>query len=84
MNEARALGYAGLPNEAVLRMATVGSATALWISGHVGTLERGMTADCVLLEGDPNADIEALSGVSLVVKEGCIVYQRDQGASRSA
>lgn len=76
MNEARALRCAGVPNEAVLRMATAGSATALGIRDHVGTLEPGMTADCVLLEGDPLADIEALNTVNLVVKEGRVVYAR--------
>jgi len=77
MNEARALRCAGVPNEAVLRMATVGSATALGIRDHVGTLEpSGMTADCVLLEGDPLADIEALNTVNLVVRQGRVVYAR--------
>jgi imidazolonepropionase-like amidohydrolase len=80
MNEARALRCAGVPNEAVLRMATVGSATALGTGDHVGTLEAGMTADCVLLEGDPLADIEALSTVNLVVKEGRVVYARPYNA----
>lgn len=77
MNEARALRSSGIPEEAILRMATIGSATALGISDHVGTLQPGMKADCVLLDGDPLADIEALSAVCLVVKEGRIVYQND-------
>jgi len=81
MNEARALRSAGIPNEAILRMATVGSATALGIIDQVGMLQPGMRADCVLLDGDPLADIEALSAVSLVVKEGRIVYQHDKAPS---
>jgi len=78
MNEVRALRCAGVPHEAILRMATVGSAAALGISDHVGMLQPGMSADCVLLDGDPLADIEALNTVSLVVKEGRIVYQHDK------
>jgi len=39
-----------------------------------------MRADCVLLDGDPLADVEALNTVSLVVKEGLIVYQRDKAS----
>ena len=35
-----------------------------------------MTADCVLLDGDPLADIEALSTVNLVVGQGRVVYAR--------
>jgi imidazolonepropionase-like amidohydrolase len=75
MNEARALRCAGVPNEAILRMATVGSATALGIGDRVGTLQPGMRADCVLLDGDPLANIEALRNVNLVAKEGRVVYQ---------
>jgi len=78
MNEARALRCAGMPHEAILRMATMGSATALGIIDHVGMLQPGMRADCVLLDGDPLADIEALSDVRLVVREGRIVYQGDK------
>jgi imidazolonepropionase-like amidohydrolase len=81
MNEARALRHAGVPHEAILRMATEGSATALGINDHVGMLQTGMRADCVLLDSDPLADIEALSTVSLVVKEGRIVYQRDKASA---
>jgi imidazolonepropionase-like amidohydrolase len=84
MNEARALRLAGVPDEAILRMATQGSATALGISESVGTLQPGMRADCVLLDSDPLADIEALSGVNLVIREGRVVYQSDNGPSRSA
>ena len=81
MNEARALRHAGVPHEAILRMATEGSATALGINDHVGTLRPGMRADCAFLDSDPLADIEALSTVSLVVKEGRIVYQRDKASA---
>ena len=74
MNEARALKLAGLSNEAILRAGTSDAATALRISDRVGTIEPGKTADLVLLDGDPLADLEALGGVDLVMKEGRIVY----------
>jgi imidazolonepropionase-like amidohydrolase len=76
MNEVRALKLAGLPNEAILRMATSGAATALGINDRVGTIELGKLADLVLLDGDPLSDIEALGRVELVMKEGRIVYRR--------
>ena len=61
---------------------TVGSAAALGISDHVGRLQPGVRANCVLLDGDPLADLEALkNSVSLVVKEGPIVYQRDKASA---
>jgi imidazolonepropionase-like amidohydrolase len=80
MNEVRALKMAGLPNEAILRMATVDAATALGIADRVGTIAPGKLADLVLLDGDPLADIEALGRVELVIKEGRIVYQREPHA----
>ena len=80
MNEVRALRLAGLPNEAILRMATSDAATALGISDRVGTIEPGKLADLVLLDGDPLSDVEALGRVELVMKEGRIVYRRNPNA----
>jgi imidazolonepropionase-like amidohydrolase len=39
-----------------------------------------MTADCVLLDGDPLADIEALNTANLVVRQGRVVYARPTNA----
>jgi cytosine/adenosine deaminase-related metal-dependent hydrolase len=41
MPEVRALRLAGLPNAAILRMATTGSAAALGIGERAGTIEAG-------------------------------------------
>jgi imidazolonepropionase-like amidohydrolase len=76
MNEVRALKLAGLPNEAILKMATSEASAALGISDRVGTIEPGKLADLVLLDGDPISDIEALGAADLVMKEGRIVYRR--------
>lgn len=85
MNEVRALKLAGLSNEAVLRMATSDAASALRIADRVGTIEPGKSADLVLVDGDPLADIEALGRVDLVMKEGRIVYMtRRNPAGRAA
>jgi imidazolonepropionase-like amidohydrolase len=80
MSEVRALKLAGLPNEAILRMATSDAAAALGISDRVGTIEPGKLADLVLLDGDPVSDIETLGHVELVMKEGRIVYRSDHDA----
>lgn len=75
MSEARALKLAGLPNEAILRMATSNGAAALGIGDRVGTIEPGKLADLILLDGDPVFDLEALGRVELVMKEGRVVYR---------
>ena len=75
MNEVRALRLAGVPDGAILRMATTGSAAAMGIADSAGTIELGKRADCVLLDGDPLAGIEAVRRVRLVMKAGRIVYR---------
>jgi imidazolonepropionase-like amidohydrolase len=76
MNEVRGLREAGIPAEAILRMATSDAARALGIAAQVGTVEPRKTADLVLLDGDPLQDIEALGRVTVVIKEGRVVYRR--------
>jgi imidazolonepropionase-like amidohydrolase len=74
MNEIRGLKEAGLPNVAILRMATIDAAHALQIDDRIGTVERGKVADAVLVRGNPVENIEVLESVELVLKEGRIVY----------
>jgi imidazolonepropionase-like amidohydrolase len=75
MNEVRALKAAGLPNTAILRMATTDAASALNLHDRLGTIERGKIADVVLVRGNPVEDIETLSSVEIVIREGRIVFQ---------
>jgi imidazolonepropionase-like amidohydrolase len=76
MNEVSGLREAGLPNDAILRMATSTAARALGIDDRVGTIEPGKLADAVLLRGNPLEDIHAIAQVELVIKEGRIVYAK--------
>jgi Tol biopolymer transport system component len=64
------LAEAGLPNEQVLRMATIEGALALGLERDVGTLAEGKLADFVVLEGDPLAEIDATLTILAVVKGG--------------
>ena len=76
MNEVRGRKEAGLPNLAILRMATFNAAHALGIDNRTGTIEPGKLADAVLLEDNPLEDIEAIRAVNLVFKDGRIVYAK--------
>ena len=53
--------------------ATQTSAECLGIAHETGTLEAGKSADVVIVEGDPSADITALHNVDTIVAQGRVV-----------
>jgi imidazolonepropionase-like amidohydrolase len=63
---------AGIPNADVLRIATLGAATAAGQADRLGTIAPGKLADLVLVEGNPVADIRAIRRIALVVKDGIL------------
>ena len=68
--EMHALTRAGIPNAAVLRIATVNSAHALGVGSILGTVESGKLADLVVIRGNPLEDIRNTRNVRLVIKAG--------------
>jgi hypothetical protein len=68
---------AGIPNAAVLRIATLDSARVLGVADQTGSIEPGKAADLVLLDGNPLEDISAVRRGVLVVK-GNTLYRPDQ------
>jgi len=75
-NELEAYAAAGVPNHQILRAATVNGARWLGRADDVGTVEPGMRAHLILVDGDPLEDIAQLRNIDLVVKDGVIVFQR--------
>ncbi len=67
-----ATGYA--PVE-ILKLATSRAAELLELPDR-GVLEPGRLADLLVVEGDPTADLTALSRVRMVIKGGDIVFAR--------
>jgi imidazolonepropionase-like amidohydrolase len=63
----------GMPAMDVLQSATRISAEALGISAEVGTLEPGKRADLILIEGNPLDDLDVLSRVRWVIRDGRVV-----------
>lgn len=63
---------AGISAPEVLRIATLGAAEVAGRADRVGTVEPGMLADLVLVDGDPTARIADLRRTALVVKGGAV------------
>lgn len=63
-----------LPSAEILRQATSVNAELLGRPGEIGTVAPGALADLIVVDGDPVADLEVLSGrgerISLVMKGG--------------
>ena len=68
---------AGIPNAAVLRIATLDSARVVGVADKVGSIEAGKAADLVLLDGNPLEDISAVRRGVLVMK-GNALYRPDE------
>ncbi|MEN8144762.1 MAG: amidohydrolase family protein [Gemmatimonadota bacterium] len=65
----------GIPNATILQTAT--SNAARWLrQSDFGTVEPGMRADLILVDGDPLQRIRDLENVELVVQSGRIVLER--------
>ncbi|MER6079251.1 amidohydrolase family protein [Streptomyces sp. NPDC001833] len=70
---AGALGFyahLGMPNDQVLDMATADAADALGIGGSTGRIKPGLSADLLVVDGDPLSDLSALKKIRAVVAAG--------------
>jgi imidazolonepropionase-like amidohydrolase len=70
--ELRLLKEAGIPNAAVLRIATLNAATALGRMRDLGAVAAGKQADLLVLNGDPLTDLANTERIELVIKAGRI------------
>ena len=60
----------GLPPLDAVRAATLNNAKALGIDSDYGTVEPGKVADLLVVDGDPETDISAISNVHIVMQDG--------------
>ncbi len=68
--EMEAMQAAGLTPMQVLVASTRGGARAMGVEGETGTVEKGKTADLLVVAADPAADVANLRKVKLVVRGG--------------
>jgi imidazolonepropionase-like amidohydrolase len=71
------LSQAGIPNEALLRMATAEAARFLRQEGEFGIIAAGARADLILVDGDPLTDLAVLRKPVYVMING---HLRDRAA----
>ena len=64
------LQRAGLPNAAILEMATIDAARVLRVEDRLGSIEVGKVADLVLVDADPLRDPGRLRAPLAVIKNG--------------
>ena len=66
VHEVEAMASAGLGVGAAFQAATLESARSMGLDREVGSLEAGKLADLLVVDGDPTADVSALSRVVAV------------------
>ena len=74
LGEMEMLVAAGLTPMEVIEAGTRHAASACGHGDELGALEPGMLADVIVVDGDPLQDLQALSQVVLVIKNGEIAF----------
>ncbi len=73
MDELRTMKKAGLSNWQIMQASTINGAKVLGKENNFGSITIGKTADMVLLDADPIADIDNLQKIDLVINKGYVI-----------
>lgn len=65
--------YVGASNEETLHTATMGNAQIAGIDNETGSLEKGKSADLIVVKENPLEDLTALRNVSMVMVRGRLI-----------
>ena len=65
--------YVGASNEETLHTATMGNAQIAGIDNETGSLEKGKSADLIVVKENPLEDLAALRNVSMVMVRGKLI-----------
>jgi imidazolonepropionase-like amidohydrolase len=68
------MSRAGMNYQQILASLTTNPAARFGDSSHSGRIAKGMDADLVVLDGDPEKDVTTFSKVRLVVRNGQQIY----------
>ena len=75
VTEIRLMAEAGMTPMQIIVAATQNGAIVCGLGRELGTLEPGKLADVLVVNGDPLADLRALTQVRLVLRDGVIIRQ---------
>jgi imidazolonepropionase-like amidohydrolase len=67
---------AGLSYSRILAALTTAPAERFGAAARTGRLAPGMIADVVVLDGDPERDVRALTKVRYTVRDGRVIYRK--------
>ena len=66
------MNEAGMPILEAIKAATVNASELIGISDKTGSIEKGKFADIIAVDGDPTKDIQSMSKVQFVMKDGMV------------
>ena len=69
------LAEAGMTFRQILTSLTTAPADKFGESARLGRIAPGLTADLVVLNGDPSRDIRAFAAVRYAIRDGKLIYQ---------
>ena len=78
-SEIKLLAESGMSNLEAIKAATYNSAELCDLSHKTGSLKVGLAADITVFKGAPDRDINHLDNLSMVAKEGQIVWSSVEG-----
>ncbi len=74
-----AIAAAGISPLDAIRAATTNASQAIGLAQSIGALEVGKIADIIAVDGNPLADVEALSRVVFVLHQGRVIRKPNPG-----
>jgi imidazolonepropionase-like amidohydrolase len=72
------MAEAGMTPMQIIVAATKNAAAVCGLGRELGTLEPGKLADVLVVEGDPLTDLQALTHIRLVLRDGIVIMQAGQ------
>ena len=81
IREIRWMQAAGMTPMQIFVAATKNAAVVCNLDHQVGTLEKGKSADLLIVDGDPLKDIEVLLNLRMVINRGEIIFEKNKSAA---